>query len=148
MRSPQLLAKLELGAFKLSLTHNEFLDFVTLSLGDWLEQVEGASDRESDGYGWLKGEAWGYRRKAFEAMSEILIRERGLGLAKSTWRAVYAAEPEATRRLEQRRTPPLSKEAKKANDVWMSTVGDDEREKLKREWKVEDWGDEEEKTSG
>ncbi|EOD17821.1 hypothetical protein EMIHUDRAFT_102508 [Emiliania huxleyi CCMP1516] len=78
-------ARPELGAFPLPLRsggtrHSEWLDFLTLSLADWLEQVEGASSKqvgrpvgdgarqssavaEESGVLWPKGEAWAYRRE-------------------------------------------------------------------------------------
>jgi len=133
-----LRSRMELGAFKISLTRDEFLDFLALSLADWLEQVEGAAEggEGANGYGWGKGEAWAYRRGAYEAMSEILIKERGLGIAMNTFRAVYGAEPEKTRNLEQRRTPPLTKAAQDAYDCYFSTVTAEEKIAIMDEWKV------------
>ena len=138
-------SRIELGGFKIQMSQNEFLDFATLCLADWLEQVEGAALTPSDtGYGWKVGEAWSYRRRAYEAMSDILIRERGLGIAKSTYRAVYGVEGEGSKKLEQRRTPPLTEGAKMAYEVWMSSLGADEREKILSEFAVVEVVDEEE----
>ena len=52
----------ELGRFQIDLTKEEWLDFLELSLADWLEQVEGAATKPNPLYLWKKGEAFAYRR--------------------------------------------------------------------------------------
>ena len=77
-KPPSFYARTELGAFEMPLqSHAEWLDFLTLTLADWLEQVEGASSKAvprpiGDGVLWRKGEAWGYRREAYAGMAQIL----------------------------------------------------------------------------
>lgn len=74
---PSFFARAELGAFEIRLASKaEWVDFLTLSLADWLEQVEGASTKQvprpvEDGILWPKGEAWAYRREAYAAMAAV-----------------------------------------------------------------------------
>ena len=62
---PSFFARPELGGFEMPLrTYDEWLDFLALSLADWLEQVEGAASKEvplpvGEGYLWELGQAWG-----------------------------------------------------------------------------------------
>ena len=67
-------ARLELGAFPIALQEDEWLDFLELTLADWLEQVEGASLKPSALFEWGVGEAWAYRRHAYAKMADILAR--------------------------------------------------------------------------
>jgi len=71
-----LRARPELGRFPLELTKEEWLDFVELTLADWLEQVEGAAAKDNPIFLWNKGEAFSYRRTAYAKMSQILAVER------------------------------------------------------------------------
>lgn len=107
-----LRARPELGRFPLTLTHEEWLDFIELTLADWLEQVEGAASKPSEVFKWKKGEAYAYRRTAYRRMSEILARERSPRLtevAPAMLEAVMATEGPETRKLVQPRTPPPTK---------------------------------------
>ena len=111
----QLRARPELGRFTMELTKDEWLDFVELTLVDWLEQVEGAAAKRSEIFLWQSvGHAYAYRRLAYRKMSEILAVERAPRLATIAPRMlqeVMATEAEATRHLVQPRTPPMSKAA-------------------------------------
>ena len=69
---PCFYARLELGAFAIPCkSRAEWLDFLTLSLADWLEQVEGAARAENPPVLWGKGEAWAYRRDGYAAMAAL-----------------------------------------------------------------------------
>ena len=50
----------------------EWLHLLTLSLADWLEQVEGAARKANPAVLWGEGEAWAYRRDAYAAMARLL----------------------------------------------------------------------------
>ncbi len=111
-----LRARPELGGFPITFNETQYHDFLELSLADWLEQVEGASERENKLFLWKRGEAWAYRRHAYEKMAQVL-RDREperLGKAMEMWEKVYRREPESTRGLVQKYTPPMSEEARKA----------------------------------
>ena len=64
-KPPSFFARPELGGFEMPLrTYDEWLDFLALSLADWLEQVEGAASKEvplpvGEGFLWKLGQAWG-----------------------------------------------------------------------------------------
>ena len=108
----------ELGRFPIHLDKSEWIDFIELTLADWLEQVEGAAETPSPRFFWKKGEAWSYRRTAYHQMANILSRERGERLSSivhETVAAVYEREDESTRHLVQMRTPPMNGAAKEAN---------------------------------
>eukprot|EP00467_Chlorarachnion_reptans_P002416 CAMPEP_0114514796 /NCGR_PEP_ID=MMETSP0109-20121206/16356_1 /TAXON_ID=29199 /ORGANISM="Chlorarachnion reptans, Strain CCCM449" /LENGTH=309 /DNA_ID=CAMNT_0001694883 /DNA_START=316 /DNA_END=1245 /DNA_ORIENTATION=- len=112
-----LRARPELGRFRMELDSEEWLDFVELTLADWLEQVEGAASKANGLYRWRVGEAYSYRRAAYEKMSRILASERGPRLAEVVPRMygqVMATEGESTRNLIQARTPPQSDAAEAA----------------------------------
>ena len=107
----------ELGRFKITLTKDEWLDFLELSLADWLEQVEGAATKPSQLYLWKTGEAYAYRRLAYRKMNEVLSverRERLGSKTRETLIAVMSTEPKETRHLVQARTPPVSDAAARA----------------------------------
>lgn len=107
----------ELGRFNIPLRDDEeWLDFLELSLADWLEQVEGSATKESSLFGWRVGEAWQYRRHAYAKMAEILAEKRKV-VCKDTLMDVYSRENEATRSLHQIRTPPMSAAAREAREV-------------------------------
>ena len=105
-------SRAELGNFPIATkSHQEWLDFLTLSLADWLEQVEGAATKEvprpvGDGILWKKGEAWAYRREAYAAMASIL-GGCGVEAAPKMHAEVYAREPEWSRSIHQPLTPPM-----------------------------------------
>ncbi len=112
-----LKARPELGRFDLILSKEEWLDFIELTLADWLEQVEGAASKPSHLFLWKTGEAYAYRRLAYRKMSEILSVERAPRLAaipKDMLHAVMATEAIKTRNLVQARTPPMSEAATQA----------------------------------
>ena len=112
-----LRARPELGRFDLILSKEEWLDFIELTLADWLEQVEGAASKPSPLFLWKTGEAYAYRRLAYRKMSQILSVERAPRLAtipKQMLEAVMATEPSETRHLVQARTPPMSAAAAEA----------------------------------
>jgi hypothetical protein len=114
----ELLARPELGRFPIPLKdENEWLDFIELTLADWLEQVEGAAERANPLFEWQKGEAWSYRRRAYAKMADVLVSRRGLTIAKETLETIYAMEPEATRHLVQEVTPPMSVAAREAREA-------------------------------
>lgn len=106
----------ELARFTIELTDDEYWDFLELTLADWLEQVEGAAEKSNVLYGWGVGEAFSYRRKAYQRMAELLAQQRGPRLAAALQMSleVYAQEGAATRHLHQVRTPPMSEAAKEA----------------------------------
>jgi len=107
----------ELGRFNIPLRDNEeWLDFLELSLADWLEQVEGSATKENPLFGWQVGEAWQYRRHAYARMADILAEKRKR-ICKDTWLEVYSREDEATRSLHQIRTPPMSIAAREAREA-------------------------------
>lgn len=110
-----LRARPELGRFPIELTKEEWLDFVELTLADWLEQVEGAAETASDIFLWESpGHAYAYRRLAYRTMSQILALERAPRLAVTAPRMlkeVMETEDESTRHLVQPRTPPMSQAA-------------------------------------
>lgn len=64
-KPPSFFARPELGGFEIPLrTYDEWLDFLALSLADWLEQVEGTANKEvplpvGEGLLWELGQAWG-----------------------------------------------------------------------------------------
>lgn len=112
-----LKSRPELGRFDITLTKDEWLDFVELTLADWLEQVEGAAVKPQKHFLWKVGEAYSYRRTAYARMSELLAYERRPRLtevAPRMLREVMATEGEETRRLVQLRTPPQSQAATEA----------------------------------
>lgn len=115
-----LYARPELGRFPMKLTPEEWLDFVELSLADWLEQVEGAALKEHDKYLWKKGEAYSYRRLAYRQMKRLLATERSERLGKivpEMYQTVMDTESSDTRHLIQRKTPPQSAAAIEALDA-------------------------------
>jgi hypothetical protein len=112
-----LKARPELGRFDLVLNKEEWLDFIELTLADWLEQVEGAAVKPSSLFLWKTGEAYSYRRLAYRKMSEILSVERAPRLTtipQAMLQAVMATEAPETRHLVQARTPPMSEAARQA----------------------------------
>ena len=122
-----LYARPELGRFPLELNQEEWLDFVELTLTDWLEQVEGAASKPSDIYFWNKGEAYCYRRDAYLKMSQILATERASRLkevAPAMYEAVMGTESPETRHLVQPRTPPHSQAAERAFAA-LRAIGED-----------------------
>ena len=68
------------------------------------------------------GEAWIYRRSAYQKMAQILLEKRGPRLIEATSMcdAVYSREPECTRGKLQERTPPMSLAAREARDAILS----------------------------
>ena len=108
-------ARLELGHFDIEFVdEKEFLDFVTLTLADWMEQVEGAATKENPGYGWQIGQAYGHRRIAFGKMKDILVHRLGLQKASEFYEEVMATESDETKSYHQPVTPPLSEAAEEA----------------------------------
>ena len=110
----------ELGRFSITLSKDEWIDFIELTLADWLEQVEGAANKSSQLFSWKIGEAYSYRRLAYAKMAEILIYEREERLGNKVREAmedVYGTESLETRHLVQGRTPPMSDAAKAALDA-------------------------------
>ena len=107
----------ELGRFSMTLNREEWLDFIELTLADWLEQVEGASEKPSSLFLWKQGEAYAYRRLAYKKMSQILSVERPQRLSRMpivTLNVIMGTEDSSTKHLVQPRTPPMSKEAEEA----------------------------------
>jgi hypothetical protein len=127
-----LRARPELGRFELVLNKEEWLDFVELTLADWLEQVEGAASAPSSLFLWKTGEAYAYRRDAYSKMSHVLSVERSERLSeipKQMLQAVMATESPETRHLVQPRTPPMSDAAALALEA-LRSVGEDISEDL------------------
>ena len=138
-----LKSRPELGSFPIQLKFKTFVDLVILSLGDWLEQVEGSSFKSYDLMRWRKpGDSWAYRRLGYNAMNKFIekIENRRLilksndkeldnysslntvtpGIISKTYQAVYGMEDEKTRGLVQIRTPPTSVPASDAYDAMCS----------------------------
>ena len=117
-------ARPELGRFQILLTKREWIDFIELSLADWLEQVQGAAERQSNlSLHWKIGEAYTYRRTAYAKMVDILSHERRNrleGIVKDMYADVYATEGPSTRHLIQYRTPPPTDAAKLALEALRS----------------------------
>lgn len=99
-------ARPELGGETIPMPDDLWFDFVVLTLGDWLEQVEGAAGTANAAFEWGVGDAWGYRRGAYERMAE-LVGEKIPAAAELRSR-VYAREPMETRGVRQPITPPMS----------------------------------------
>ena len=113
----KFLARPELGRFEIHLNKNEWIDFIELTLADWLEQVQGAAETSSERFHWKAGEAYAYRRTAYAKMADILSHERPDRLSnvfQETVSHVYKTEQGSTRNLVQLRTPPMSESAKEA----------------------------------
>ena len=90
-----------------------WFDFITLTLADWLEQVQGASTSTNTQFEWhRKGDAWGYRRGAYAKMAEIVGAE--IPAAMDLWRSVYSREHPRSRHISQPVTPPMSDAARHA----------------------------------
>jgi len=120
-------ARPEMGRFPIELNKEEWLDFIELTLADWLEQVEGAAATPSKLYLWKTGEAYAYRRMAYRKMSEVLVAERPKRLkdiVPQMYDAVMGTESPATRSLVQPRTPPQS-DAAAAALAALRSVGED-----------------------
>ncbi len=115
-------ARPELGRFDIKLNKNEWVDFIELTLADWLEQVQGASETPSALFLWETGEAYAYRRTAYAKMSQILSaeRQRLKNVTIEMFAAVYETENVSTRDLIQPRTPPMSAAAKQALEALRS----------------------------
>lgn len=123
----RLRGRPELGRFDLILNKDEWLDFVELTLADWLEQVEGAATKPSNLFMWKAGEAYAYRRLAYRKMSQILAVERQERLAlvpRQMLEQVMGTEDASTGHLVQMRTPPMSDAASLALDA-LRAVGED-----------------------
>jgi len=121
------LARPELGRFHIHLNRNELVDFIELTLADWLEQVQGAAETPSAIFQWKTGEAYAYRRTAYAKMAEILTHERRDRLehiVNEMHDDVYGTEGNATRHLVQLRTPPPSDAAKLALEA-LRSAGED-----------------------
>ncbi|KAJ1432212.1 hypothetical protein B484DRAFT_447980 [Ochromonadaceae sp. CCMP2298] len=122
-------SRAELGRFPIHLSgESEWLDFIELSLADWLEQVEGAATKENPLFRWKVGEAWAYRRQAYHKMAQIL-QIRGSEdarlrrtVATKMLEEIFGEEPQDTRHLHQERTPPVSEAAKDAQEALRSAL--------------------------
>lgn len=121
------LARPELGRFVIELNKGEWLDFIELTLADWLEQVQGAAEKPSTIFCWNVGEAYAYRRMAYAKMVDILTFERSdrlEGIVTTMFEDIYSTEGNATRHLVQPRTPPMSEMAKRALEA-LRSAGED-----------------------
>ena len=121
------LARPELGRFVIKLNKSDWIDFIELTLADWLEQVQGAAERPSTIFWWKTGEAFAYRRRAYAKMVDILAYERRDRLehtVQEMYDDVYGTEGDNTRHLVQPRTPPMSEMAKRALDA-LRSAGED-----------------------
>lgn len=120
-------ARPELGRFDILLTKEEWLDFIELTLADWMEQVEGAAAKPSSIFLWKTGEAYSYRRLAYQKMQQVLVQERSERLATvvpAMYEAVMNTESPETRHLVQPRTPPMSAASAAALDA-LRAIGED-----------------------
>jgi len=124
-----LNARPEMGRFEIKLEKEDWLDFVELTLADWMEQVEGASWKANPIFFWDAGMAYSYRRLAYQKMSTILLQERNKTVAVEMYEAVMATESEETKDLHQPRTPPMS-EASAAALAALRANGEDIPEDL------------------
>eukprot|EP00525_Craspedostauros_australis_P005427 CAMPEP_0198121674 /NCGR_PEP_ID=MMETSP1442-20131203/32764_1 /TAXON_ID= /ORGANISM="Craspedostauros australis, Strain CCMP3328" /LENGTH=181 /DNA_ID=CAMNT_0043780523 /DNA_START=23 /DNA_END=568 /DNA_ORIENTATION=- len=118
-----LRSRPELGRFEMHLDKEEWLDFMELTLADWMEQVEGAAEMPSKLFHWKTGEAFAYRRLAYRKMSKILASQRPgrLGtVVPATLEAVMGTEAANTQHLVQSRTPPMSEAAAAALEALRS----------------------------
>jgi len=114
---PSFRSRLELGDFEIRLrSYDEWFDFVTLSLADWLEQVEGAARKANPAVRWGKGEAWAYRRDSYKAMAQIL-EQGGLKVAAQMYEEVFARGGAHTRHLVQNYLPPISDAGREAREA-------------------------------
>ncbi len=121
---PSFFARAELGGFEIRMRdEQEWLDFLTLSLADWLEQVEGAASRANEAVGWEVGTAWAYRRDGYAGMA-ALLGAHGVVAAPIMYNAVFAREPEATRHLVQPAVGPMSEAAREAREALDSATLD------------------------
>ena len=122
-RSFEFKARPELGNFQIKLMdENEWLNFIELSLADYLEQVEGAAEKSSHLFQWQIGEAYSYRRQAYIDMRNILVKRLGKDVVGETYNAVYDRESTATRNLHQVLTPPMSEAAREAQEALQSIL--------------------------
>ena len=99
-------ARPELGGYPIPVDDDVWFDFLALTLGDWLEQVEGAAQAPNALFEWGVGDAWGYRRGAYARMAEIVGAK--IPIAKELYDETYAREGEATKGVRQPVTPPMS----------------------------------------
>lgn len=119
---PSFKARIELGSFPIPLrSEQEWIDFLTISLADWLEQVEGAARKANPTVFWKQGEAWAYRRDGYAAIMELLS-SRGCEPARRMYHEVYAREPQHTRHLVQPVTPPIGNAASEARSALASSL--------------------------
>lgn len=112
-----LTSRPELGRFSMTLDKEQWLDFTELTLSDWMEQVEGAASKPNPIFLWKQGQAYSYRRYAYQKMSKILAAERVPRLSRvapEMVKAVMATETMETQTLVQMRTPPMSQAASDA----------------------------------
>jgi len=105
-------ARPELGGFTIPMNDSMWIDFITLTLADWLEQVEGAAEGVNPLFQWESGDAWGYRRGAYARMADLV----GVSIpdARALHAAVFSREPIGSRHLSQPVTPPMTEAARSA----------------------------------
>lgn len=119
-------SRIELGRFDIKFkSKDEWLDFIELTLADWLEQVEGAAEKANPLFEWQQGEAWSYRRLAYKQMANILRVKRNLQCSIDMLHEVYEQEPEVTRNLVQAITPPMTDAAKEARLAFAARLIDE-----------------------
>ena len=75
-----------------TMDRDDWRDFTLLTLADWLEQVEGAALLPNTRFRYGVGQAWGYRRRAYARMAEVLGGE-----PQRLHAAVFGREPAETR---------------------------------------------------
>lgn len=122
----EIKSRIELGRFEIKFRDEaEFYDFMELTLADWLEQVEGASEKANSLFQWGIGEAYSYRRIAYSKMADILSVKRNLIKAKEMLIEVYQQESLATRSLVQDMTPSMSAAAVEAKLAYNSRFDED-----------------------
>lgn len=120
----ELRARPELGRFPIILRgEQEWLDFIELTISDWLEQVEGAASKPNCFYNWKVGDAWGYRRLAYRKMADILMsrgtkeNQERLKISLEMYNDVFDAETAATKHIHQPVTPPITDAAREAQEA-------------------------------
>lgn len=118
--SYSFFARPELGRFEINMDEEQWLQFITLTLADWLEQVEGASSKVNDNYSWKIGSAWGYRREAYRMIAELLTERTPSAI--QMWKEVYSQESDETKSINQPLTPPQTEAALQAQEAMQSRL--------------------------
>ena len=79
--------------------------------------MEGAAEKANDLFQWDMGGAWSYRRRAYQKMSDILVKRAGKAVAGKMHKEVYAVESEVTKHIHQALTPAMTIAAQEAREA-------------------------------